>query len=336
MDAANPPALSEPALNPALPIIDAHHHFWYSPPVAGYPPYPIAAFADDLIGTGHNFIGSVYTDSLVGYRTSGPEHLKFVGEVEQVERDLSAFRAKRSMPAGFCGAIVGHGDMLLGEAAGEALDAFMEASPRFRGIRHMTAFAEELPLAYGGFEAGTLLRPSFLEGLKQLESRGLVFEAWMFQEQLPELLEIARKLTRLSIVLNHTGGPRSNGCYEGRADEAFDEWRQNMRALAAFPNITVKLGGLNMSQTGLTPPGGPAAVTSEAAARLQRAHLLAAIEMFGPDRAMFSSNSPVDTAFIGFGVLWNSFKIVTSDFSEADKEALFSGTVARVYDIPGP
>jgi predicted TIM-barrel fold metal-dependent hydrolase len=32
-------------------------------------------------------------------------------------------------------------------------------------------------------------------------------------------------------------------------------------------------------------------------------------------------------------VLWNAFKKLTADFSEADKQALFHDTAARVYRL---
>jgi predicted TIM-barrel fold metal-dependent hydrolase len=36
---------------------------------------------------------------------------------------------------------------------------------------------------------------------------------------------------------------------------------------------------------------------------------------------------------LSYSVYWNAMKKLTADFSEADKEALFSGTARRVYKL---
>src|SRR3546814_3652851 len=67
-----------------------------------------------------------------------------------------------------------------------------------------------------------------------------------------------------------------------------------MARLAECPNVTVKLGALNMSFTGMDATDRPRPHTSEETALLQRDHILTAIDLFGPDRCMFESNFPVD------------------------------------------
>ena len=48
---------------------------------------------------------------------------------------------------------------------------------------------------------------------------------------------------------------------------------------------------------------------------------------------MFESNFPVDRLSIGYRVLWNGLKKMTMDFSEEEKDQLFSGVARRVYRI---
>ena len=50
---------------------------------------------------------------------------------------------------------------------------------------------------------------------------------------------------------------------------------------------------------------------------------------------MFESNFPVDRLSIGYTVLWNGFKKLAADFSEAEKQALFHDTAAKVYRLRG-
>ena len=58
-----------------------------------------------------------------------------------------------------------------------------------------------------------------------------------------------------------------------------------------------------------------------------------ALACFGVERCMFESNFPVDRLSIGYRVLWNGLKKMTADFSEENKDLLFSGVARRVYRI---
>ncbi len=65
----------------------------------------------------------------------------------------------------------------------------------------------------------------------------------------------------------------------------------------------------------------------------QRHYYLHMIECFGPDRCMFESNFPVDKMSLSYSVLWNGLKKIVADFSEDEKDAMFSGTATRVYRL---
>ena len=60
------------------------------------------------------------------------------------------------------------------------------------------------------------------------------------------------------------------------------------------------------------------------------AHL---IEQFGPERCMFESNFPVDKASYAYTTVWNAFKLVSQDFSAAERVAMFQGTAVKAYRL---
>ena len=322
----------EKAIEPELPIIDAHHHIWSEPPTEMWEPYHTADFIDDIAQSGHNIVGTVYTDSHSNYRKSGPDHLRVVGEVEFAGR-MGDEHAGQEGGFGVCAAVVSHADLMLGAAVGEVLDAQIAASPRFRGIRHMTAIDADLPPIYGATEPGIMMRPQFREGFAELVRRNLSFDAWMFHPQLPELIDLARAFPQANIVLDHTGGPIGVGRFAGKRDEGFSGWKRDMAELATCANVSVKLGGLNMTYTAMDAIELPRPHTSARIAELQRDHMLTAIDLFGPERCMFESNFPVDKLSTPYGVLWNAFKIMTQDMSAPDRKQLFSGTARRVYKL---
>jgi predicted TIM-barrel fold metal-dependent hydrolase len=51
---------------------------------------------------------------------------------------------------------------------------------------------------------------------------------------------------------------------------------------------------------------------------------------------MFESNFPPDKQSCGYIALWNAFKRITAGASAAEKQALYSGTAARVYRLTVP
>jgi L-fuconolactonase len=133
--------------------------------------------------------------------------------------------------------------------------------------------------------------------------------------------------------MNHVGGPIGLGRYKGKRDEVFAEWNKSIWALAACPNVHVKLGGLGMRLLGFDVHEGEVAPSSEQLAALWRPYIETCIEAFGADRAMFESNFPVDKGSYGYGVFWNACKRLAGAASAAEKKSLFSGTASKVYRL---
>jgi len=325
--------VQEPALEPSLPIIDAHHHIWNRAPPEPFEAYEAEAFLVDKTGSGHNVVGSVLVDSHSNYRTDGPEIMRVVGETENAERVAVNALSRGGRFAGACAGIVPHADLCLGREVGTVLDAHLAASPRMRGIRHMTAFDFDLPPIYGATRTGILLEKRFREGFAQLAPRGLSFDAWLFHPQLAELIDLAHSFPETSVVLDHCGGPIGIGRYAARRAEGFQEWKGSMAALAACANVSVKIGALNMSFTALDATDKAKPHTSQEMAVLQRDIVLGTIDLFGPARCMLESNFPVDMVSTSYVLLWNCFKRITSQYSAAERTELFFGTANRVYRL---
>jgi L-fuconolactonase len=97
--------------------------------------------------------------------------------------------------------------------------------------------------------------------------------------------------------------------------------------------VHVKLGGLGMRLFGFDFHTRPMPPSSETLAEVWRPYIDTCIDAFGPERAMFESNFPVDKGSGSYHVFWNAFKRITADYSRADKAALFSGTATRFYRL---
>jgi L-fuconolactonase len=206
---------------------------------------------------------------------------------------------------------------------------------RFRGIRFITATHPD-QAAWGSLvnrPAGLLMDRRLREGFARLAPLGLSFDAWMYHTQLGELVDLAHAFPETQIVLDHVGGAIGLGRYAGKRDEVFAEWSARIHELAGCPNVHVKLGGLGMRMFGFTVHTGELPPSSEELAAAWRPYIESCITAFGPERAMFESNFPVDKGSCGYAALWNAFKRITAGFSVAEKAALFAGTAIKFYQL---
>ena len=324
--------VKEDALEPALPLIDTHHHLWDRPGRRYLPD----EFRADLAG-GHNFTATVYIEVETAYRKDGPGHLRPAGETEYVA-GVAEDHARR-FPDGtlLAAAIVPYADLSLGAAVEEVLDAHLAvARGRLRGIRgrfRLDANAGAYPSEFTQLE---LDDPKGREAARLLGRRGLSLDVFVMHPQLDALGEFAAAAPDTVMVCNHTGGPLGVGAYAGRRGEVFQEWKAALTRLARHPNLVLKLGGMGMPLTGLGWHRLPAPPTSAEMAEATRDWFRSAIDIFGPARCMFESNFPVDRLACSYTVLWNSFKRVTRDIAPGERDAVLRGTAARVYQIEGP
>jgi predicted TIM-barrel fold metal-dependent hydrolase len=347
--------MPEAILEPDLPIVDPHHHLWdrlasaaLAPPPPG-PPHPFTQVIqkrprylfDELmadVGSGHNVIATVFVQCGAMYRADGPEHMKPVGETEFVNGVAAMTASGIYGKVRVCAGIVGHADCTIGDKIDEVLEAHLKVSDRFRGIRHSCS-SDPDPQVLGPLARqtpGLYLSDAFRKGYARLAKYGLTFDSWLLEPQLPELIDLAKAHPDIPVVLDHVGTPLGLGSYEGKREERFGIWRDNIRKVAELPHVNVKLGGLAMAfcnfPSFLADPPAP----STQLAADWKPYLETCIEAFGPQRCMFESNFPVDLGSCDYPTLWNAFKVFAKDYSAAEKADLFAGTATRVYRLQLP
>ena len=323
----------EDALEPEIPICDPHHHFWeHRPEPADYQRYLLPELAADL-NTGHNIRSTVFVEARSSYRPDGPEELRSVGEVEFVQALADAASAGQYGPARPAHGIIGRADLKLGPAVRPVLEALQQASPdRFRGIRHSVGWDPSPELDNREVE-GCLLRDDYRAGARILADLGHILENSLYFPQLPDLADFANAVPQLTIVLNHLGGLCRIGPYAGNDDEVMAQWRHGINAVAACPNIVMKLGGIGMPRIGFDWHTRPTPVGSAEIAQSAAPIIHYLIEQFGPQRCMFESNFPVDKVSFSYPVLFNAFKRISAEYTPTERAALFHDTAARIYQL---
>ncbi len=327
---------AEAALEPDLPIIDPHHHFW-DMPHRGH--YLLPELLAD-IGGGHNVVSTVFLECRAMYRRDGPREMAAVGEVEFVAGIAAMSASGGYGPCRVAEGIVGGGDLTVGARVRELLQAEITAAGgRLRGLRHGVAWdGNESVGKYASrvVPPHQVLDPKFREGLAQLAPLGLSFESWQYHPQLPDAIALARAFPDTTIILNHVGGVLGVGPYNGHRQEILAGWRKDINELARCPNVYCKLGGLGMVSVGFDFHERDVPPSSEDLAAAWRQYIEPCIEAFGVDRCMFESNFPPDKQSCGYTELWNAFKRITAGASAGEKTALYSGTAAKVYRLTVP
>ena len=319
----------EVALEPALSIVDAHHHLRER----GGERFLLPEFLA-TVTTGHRIVATVAVETAVMYRPDGPEELRAVGETEFLNEVADTCVASGVLRAG--AGIVGAANLGLGDRVRPVLEAHIAAAgKRFRGVRSLAAWdaSESLRMKRAQPPAGLLLDRTFREGFAELAAFGLSFDTWIFHTQLADVMDLARAFPDTAIILNHVGGPIGIGRFAGRHDEVFTHWRQKIREVAQYPNIFIKLGGLGMPVMGFAFAGRQERASSLELANAWYPYIETCIELIGPVRCMFESNFPSDRAACSYEVLWNAFKRIVRAYSDSEKAALFRETAIRAYQL---
>src|SRR6201998_4262233 len=179
---------SEEILDPGLPIVDPHHHLWDHPGSR----YLLDELLAD-VGSGHNIVATVFIQCGSGYRTSGPEEMRPIGESEFV-RAIAEESDRRGGKTKICTGIVSFPDLPLPNVGAGPRGAVRAAGGRFRGIRQIAAHD---PAIIGASSyvppPGLMDDPNFRRGLKRLPAHNLTFKAWIYHPQIKTLTEVARE-----------------------------------------------------------------------------------------------------------------------------------------------
>jgi predicted TIM-barrel fold metal-dependent hydrolase len=292
------------------PIVDAHHHVWRvadlpwlsGPPVprifgeyeAIRRDYPIEEYLADATAAG--VVQSVYV------QTNWPPD-RAVDEVAWVQ----SVADRHGFPHG----IVGFADLAASDVE-ETLDRLCRF-PNLRGIRQQLHWHPRTLYRFAD-RPDLMNDPAWRRGLAAVGHRGLLFELQVFASQMPDSVRLAHDFPDLTLVLMHAG------MLEDRSPDGWAHWRTGMRALAACPNVVVKLSGLGT-------------FVRRATVEAWRPVIEETLAMFGAERCMFGSNFPVEK-------LWASYeeivRVVDSCLGQAsahERAATWHGTARRVYRL---
>ncbi|MCI1930761.1 MAG: amidohydrolase family protein [Clostridia bacterium] len=157
----------------------------------------------------------------------------------------------------------------------EYIDHWSKSSSFVKGVRHVL----HVPSA----KRKTCLKKEFIDNVRYLGKKNLLFEACLRNEELEDLCTLAKACPDTKIVLNHMGIVNPDIIAKHNLSEAekiYKEiWISNINKLGSLGNVWCKISGLNPS--------------GEWTENALKPAVDFAIDAFGEDHIVFASNYPV-------------------------------------------
>ncbi len=306
-----------------IPVCDPHFHLWdlsvHPNPNLGeaMPAYRADDYFRDMdeLPPELKRVSGVHVETIVG-QIEGGFTLDTIGETRWVREQLEPTESEQ--PFGIVAYV--HLGRDTG-AAEQTLEQHLKAADhRLRGVRMILNQHPDNPnLTWPQVEEGVFGRPLFREGLALLERHRLAFDLSCHPHQVADAVAVFRDFPNVRVVTNHLGF-----LHDGEDQAHEDLWRESMVALAALPNVYMKL---SMPWFARADFHQDAAKEAKIAALVQEL-----IGIFGCDRCMFASNYPVDKVQgISIGYLYGKFLEWSADLSATERQALFHDTAIKAY-----
>ncbi|QDU63501.1 Amidohydrolase [Planctomycetes bacterium Pan216] len=276
-------------------VIDAHQHFWRQSLPFNYEWLQ----APELAAINRDYLPADLEPHL---ERTGVDRTIFVQTQHNLEENRWVLGLAENLD--WMVGVVGWVD-LASETCEEQLLEFKN-HPKFVGIRHVT---HDEP------DDDFIIRPDVLRGLKVLEKYRVPFDLLFYVKHLRHTSLLARTLPELPMVIDHLAKPRIK-------DRVFDDWEEDFRQAAKFPNIYCKLSGMVTE-----------ADRSDWKPSDLKPYIEIALEGFGPERCLFGTDWPVCELAGTYEEVYAALTETIDALSDTEKEQILGRTAAEFYGI---
>lgn len=298
----------------ALPkaIVDSHHHLWDLRQIR-YPwlgeDYDAATF---ILGEYYllcrDYLPQDFRESWSGMPMVASVHIEAECDRSQALAE-TRWVHEQAAASGLPNAVVAHVDLLAPDAD-ERL-AEHAAYPLTRSIRFKPVTSRRPQDSVAG-QPGSLHDPRWPAALECLQQHGLAWDLRVPFWHLEEAAAVLRDFPGLPVVLQHTGLPWD------RSEAGLAAWRRGMAALAALPNVHVRLSELGLRDRPWRLEDNLPVVRD-------------AVAIFGWQRAMFGSNFPVAGLRISYPALVRAMAAALAPLDEHARQAIWCDNALAFY-----
>lgn len=290
------------------PVIDTHHHIWLRKDVAWLADPPIPRMFGDYFGIRRDYPVEEFMHDVMPEGVTKSVHVTANwGRPLDETRWLQQVADKHGFP---------HGIVAQVDLADPSIEAALKAQKQFpnvRGVRQML-YWDALPVRQSVPRPDYCNAAEFRRGFALLEKYDLSFELQVYAAQAPYAVELIKAFPNVRMILVHAG------MLTDRTPEAIEQWRSALIAMAAFPNVHVKLSGLGMYSGGIT--------LAQA-----RQVIRDAIQIFGVERTIYGSNFPLEKLHASYADFFGIYRKVLSEYTEAEQRAVLHDNAVKFYRL---
>jgi predicted TIM-barrel fold metal-dependent hydrolase len=295
------------------PIIDAHIHLWdlgmdrhpWLRPTGG----AIQALGD-LAPIRRNYLVDDYRRDAANQNVVASVHIEAARDRADDPLEEIEWLETLDKSSGVAARYIGFADLTAPDVAA-VLDRLSEVK-RCVGVRQMLSWHPTEPARSFAPRPGIANEERFRHGVALLARHDQLLEFMLYPYQAEEVARLALDFPNQSFIVNHCGSPID------RDGEGMLRWKEGLRRLGSAPNVLIKISALTAYDPSPTPES-------------PREVALHCIECFGVDRSMFGSDFPVGRLWTSYDAIFDGFKAIVRDFSEAEQSALFHDNARRVY-----
>lgn len=183
--------------------------------------------------------------------------------------------------------------------------AFYSKNRRFKGLRHILQ----------GKSKGFFLQDKFKQSLGKLELYNLTYDCLVFENQLPEVIELVKHFPNQRFVLDHIGKPKiSLGLDEN--------WVANIKQLSQFENVYCKISGM------VTETENWNWTISDINSFME-----VVVNAFGIDRIFYGSDWPVCNLAARYEQVLAIIATYFKEYSENDINKIMGENARKFYNI---
>lgn len=275
--------------------IDSHHHFWK------YSAKEYDWISDEMSVIRRDFLPADLQAEIKAARIDGVVSVQ-ARQTKEETRFLLDFAAKHDFIKG----VVGWVPLADRNAPAHIEEMMNLANPKLRGFRHVIQ---------GEPDDNYILREDFGEGVKALHYWGLTYDILIFEKHLPQTIQFVDRHPQQIFIVDHIAKPVIK-------TGSFKAWAENMKKLAERPNVFCKVSGMatEADWKKWTP------------AQMQP-YFDTVLNAFTPRRLMFGSDWPVCLVATGYTRWVRTVEAAYAKLTVAEKERIFGGTAAAVYEL---
>lgn len=296
-----------------LEITDPHHHLWDLD--AHHYPWLTDSYNARVCGEYSAIRKSYLLENLqadIGkLNVTKTVHIEAVIEPSQIVQETAWLQSIADSDS-YCG--IPNGIVASAHFLDENIEDILEQHSQYTNFRGIREHVHDGWIDPENPTPTKLQDPAWREAVGLCQKFGIHFELQIYPQQVEEAIELLKLHPDLPVVLNHTGFPRVTN------NEDKTQWRETINRLSAFDNLHVKISGFGMFDRNWS-------------AESVRPLILDTINTFGMDRCMFATNFPVDSLACSYLEIWTRYFEATADFSDTDREKLFSINANQFYRL---